>query len=139
MTIRTSTLGGGGALVRLAPDLTAPSLNSGSETTYSSDTVTMVAGVEKEILGLTGKYAIGLLLLDGLINESMTIRMLNDGVEIWNTSRAINSVSWALWNSITSGEAATKPPFKVESSLSLLLTTTSDTSINIRYTAAKIL
>ena len=138
MTIEVGGVSGG--LPRLAPDLTSLELGSSSRDPYTSETIVMVAGVEKEIFARGGKYAIGLLALGSLTNESMRIRMLNDGVEIWDSTRVINSSAWALYNSINAGLAFfAKPPFEVQSSISLLLTTTTDLSIEMNYTAVKIL
>jgi hypothetical protein len=136
MTIEVG--GAGGGLPRLAQDLTYLELGASSSTPYSSETIVMVAGVEKEIFARSGNYAIGLLALSSLVNESMRIRMLNDEVEIWDSTRVINGSSWALYNS-NNGNIAffAKPPFEVQSSISLLLTTTTDLSIEMNYTAVK--
>jgi len=132
-----SNIKSSGELLRLAPDLTALETSSLTNN-YITETIAMVAGVEKEILALSGKHAVSTLYLSGLVNESMRLRMLNDGTEIWDSTVNVAGGAWAVYNNISSA-LAEKPAFKINSSLSLLLTTTTDLSINIHYTAVKML
>jgi len=127
-----------GVPIELDVDLTAWERSS-SSVQYDFTTEVMVAGVEKEILALSGKYAVSLLELTGLVNESMTVRMLINGVEVRDSTMVITSAVWNLHGSRASSVPALMPAFQVGTSLSLLLTTTSDLSINLNYIAIKTL
>lgn len=106
---------------------------------YDQKDVVMVAGVEKEILTLTGKHAVSLLELSLLVNENMTVRLVVNGVEVRNSTSAITSAEWALYNSADPTSNSLLPAFQVQTSLSLFLTTTSDLSVRLKYIAIKTL
>jgi hypothetical protein len=128
----------GGALVKLAPDLLALERRSNS-VPYEQETIPMVAGVEKEILAYSVKTAVSFIFLQGLALESMTCRMLVDGIEIWDSTVTLGDSTWALYGDIVSGQPFRNTAFQVTSSLSLLLTTTTDTSIVVDHIGTKIL
>ena len=126
----------GGALIKLAPDLLALERRAQANM-YESDNVTMVAGVENEILTLTGKYAVSFLELRSLVLESMTVRMEVNGTPIWNSTKTLTASNWSLHNALIDQNFL--PAFQVNSSFSLFLTTTSDTSIDLFHTETKTL
>ena len=129
--------GSGGVLIQLAPDLLALE-RRGQQLNYESNTsIVMVAGVENEILTLTGKYAVSFLELRSLVLESMTVRMEVNGTPIWNSTKTLTASNWSLHNALIDQNFL--PAFQVNSSLSLFLTTTSDTSIDLFHTETKTL
>lgn len=134
MTILVGQAGG----IKLAPDSGMLSRNSSASSQNYSEVVTMVAGVENDILPLTGKHAISLLSIVGLSNESMTLRLICDGVEISSATRIISGGVWYIYG-VSSTLGATDIPFVVDASFSLMLTTTTDTSITIQSIFRKIL
>tara|TARA_R110000850_G_scaffold154536_3_gene277992 strand:+ start:7400 stop:7810 length:411 start_codon:yes stop_codon:yes gene_type:complete len=136
MTINTANFGGDNALIRLAPDLLNLEQRLSSTAMYKRETVTMVAGVESAILTLTGKYAVAFLELRELVSESMTARMVVDGVEIWDSTITTGS-AWALYNELSNQNFL--PPFQAASTLTLYLTTTTDTSVEIYHSEVKLL
>jgi hypothetical protein len=126
-----------GVPIQLAPDLLALERRSGGGVNmYEADVVTMVAGVENAILTLTGKYAVSYLELRSLAAESMTVRLVKDSVEVWD-STITTGPNWALYNTL--GSQSSLPAFQVGSELVLYLTTTTDTSIAIYHSEVKTL
>ena len=126
-----------GVPIQLAPDLTMLE-DKVSVAMYTTLTgIVMVAGVEKEILTMTGKFAVSYLELRALLLESMTIRMEIDGVEIWDSTRIMTSSNFPLWSVLADQNQL--GAFQVGSSLKLFLTTTTDTDVDLFYTARKVL
>ena len=120
-------------LVTLPVDLDYPStLLSGSAPYRLITNINASAGLT-EILSLTGKYAICLLMLHDMTSEEITVKLTVDGEGKWNDTFTCNS-QLALWNDF-SDPAALKPPFRVNESLSLELDTLTDTNVQLYYTA----
>jgi len=124
-----------GVPIQLAPDLLALERRGGIAM-YESDTVAMVAGVESAVLTLSGKYTVNYLELRSLIAESMTVRMVLDSVEIYDSTITTGS-AWSIYNTITDQNFL--PAFQVTSTLVLYLTTTTDTSIDVYHSEVKTL
>jgi len=103
---------------------------------YEVDTVAMVAGVESAVLTLSGKYTVNFLELRNLIAESMTVRMVLDSVEIYDSTITTGSV-WSIYNTLADQNFL--PAFQVTSTLVLYLTTTTDTSISLYHSEVKVL
>jgi hypothetical protein len=134
MTIKTSTLaGGGGAGFRLAPDLTWPSI-SGTQRTVSVTTTPLSYATA---LSLTGKFAIGLIKFESLINEPMDARLTIDGVVIWDAGWAGGTVR-TLLGANDSGEEL-RQYITCNSSLLLEIRTTTDTVVSLIHDARPIL
>jgi len=126
-----------GIPIQLAPDLLALERRAANGINmYEIDTVAMVAGVESAVLTLSGKYTVNYLELRSLIAESMTVRMVLDSIEIYDSTITTGSV-WSIYNSLANQNAA--PAFQVGSSLVVYLTTTTDTSIDIFHSEVKTL
>ena len=124
-----------GVPIQLAPDLLALE-RRGQQSNYASElSIAMVAGVENEILTLPGKYAVSFLELRSLALESMTVRMEVNGTPIWNSTKTLTASNWSLHNTLEDQNSL--PAFQVNSSLSLFLTTTSDTDIDLFHTETK--
>jgi hypothetical protein len=138
MGINTSSLGGG-ALVKLAPDLTYPADKVGATNNYKNNTVSVTAGVSSTTLTLTGKYAVNRLWYSALISETNTYYMEVDGVIIFNDVGAAGT-SFSLYGfEGSSANSFSSLPFEVNEELILKITTVSDTSVDINYDARKIL
>ena len=126
-----------GVPIQLAPDLLALERRSaGGIAMYEDETVAMVAGVESAVLTLSGKYTVNYLELRNLIAESMTVRMVLDSVEIYDSTITTGTV-WSIYNTLADQNAA--PAFQVKSSLVVYLTTTTDTSIGMYHSEVKVL
>ena len=132
MTIKTSSLGGGGALPRLAPDLTFPSDKSGISVP-ALVVVPVTPGVLTTTLSLTGKFDVGLLTYSSLVAEAMTHKLTIDGVVIWNDVGSSNT-SETLLDGNTYAEH-----IQCNSSLLLEINTLTDASVTLNYLARPIL
>lgn len=137
MTIKASSLGGGGSLPRLAPDLTYPAAKVNAILTHISLIVPVVAGVETTTLNLTGKWIVNRLWYTSLTSEVMTHYMENDGVPIWNDD-GVAGTTFALYGYDGSGLIG-DTGFEVVSDLTLKITTISDTSVTINFLARPVL
>ena len=132
MTIKTSSLGGGGALPRLAPDLTFPSDKSGISVP-ALVVVPVTPGVLTTTFSLTGKFDVGLLTYGSLVAEAMTHKLTIDGVVIWNDVGSSNT-SETLLDGNTYSEH-----IQCNSSLLLEINTLTDASVTLNYLARPIL
>ena len=133
MTIKTSSLGGGGSLPRLAPDLTFPSTKNGNSSVFTLVNITPTPGVVTTTLSLSGKFDIGALSYSGLNTEVMTHKLTVDGVVIWNDVGQ-SGASEMLLDSTNPSEH-----IQCNSSLLLEITTLTDASVNLTYLARPIL
>lgn len=123
--------------VRLAPDLDLPSR------LLTLNPFEAVLGIDAssgpvEALGLAGKWAISLLEFQGLpVDGNVTIQLTVDGLIIWNDTSTPSSSTKSLWDNFSSPLLGT--PFVCKSSLSLTIETTTDTSVDLYFSARPIL
>ena len=134
MTIKTSSLGGGGSLSRLAPDLNfiADKTSNG----YTAINFDPSSGLTTA-LSLTGKFAIPFMRIENITSESFTIKLTINSVVIWNRSRVMTATDEYLTGS--SNAAWADIPFSCNTSLLFEVQTTSDSSVDLFYTARPIL
>lgn len=132
-----STIAGGARHVKLAPDLDRPSRIS-SVNTYETTTAINTSGSLTEVLNLVGRYAISYVALSNMIAESITIKLTIDGVIIYNDSFVATSTAHLL---IGEGSTGSKDQIIIQCDESFLLEvqTATDTSIDVLWTARKIL
>ena len=135
MTIKLINKGGGGSLPKLAPDLTFPSTRS-TTTAYATVTVNPV-GALTTLLSLTGKFYIGLLQLNNLTAETVTLKLTVDGVVIWNDTYT-SPISSALLGG-NGDTSSNNDAIQCNSSFLLEMQTLTDTSVTLRYLARPIL
>jgi hypothetical protein len=138
MTIRTSTLaGGGGAGFRLAPDLTWPTDVITSSSPYKRITLTLTPATYNTALSLTGKFAVGFISFIFLPEGEQTdIRLTVDGVVIWDGGALVNStLQYNLLGNINNF----RQYITCNSSLLLEIQTATDTSCAIEHDARPIL
>lgn len=134
MTIRTSSLTGGGAL-RFAADLTWPSDKSSSANTYK--TITAIDGSLGLVtaLSLTGKFSVAALGFENMVNENYTVKLTVDGVVIWNDTVSVTTGD--LWLLGPASSAITNTGhdgvYICNSSLLLEIQSTTDTSVDLNY------
>lgn len=136
MTILLSSLGGGGGLPQLAPDLSFPANINAND---GAITVTNIDGSSglTTALSLSGKWSIGLLRFQSLTSESITIKLTVDGVVIWNTALTPPSSNLVLLGNTST--SSTREFFQCESSLLLEIQTTTDSNCQLAYVARPIL
>lgn len=115
-------------LVRLAPDLDFPSLNSSSG--FKSITFNP-AGAITPALELNGKWAIAMLNLSSITAETHTIRLTIDGVIIWNSTFVTGTTLRLLGYSSQTNDVA----IKCNSHFLLEVQSTTDTSETLDFTA----
>lgn len=142
MTIKTSSLGGGGGIPALAPDLTWPASKAVSSVGYKRITgINATAGLTTA-LSLTGKFLINGLIFDSMTSETYTVKLTVDGVVIWNDSMtSIGSSTLVLYGSASSSfsNSTNELGFICNTSLLLEIQSTTDTSVNLEYIARPIL
>ena len=123
---------GGGSGLTLSPDLSFPStLNSPANGLVLVTGVNTTAGLT-EMLGLSGKYAIEFLQLNGLASESTQIKLTVDGEVIWDSTFALTATTLTLFG-VESGT-----PFICNTDFSLEVQMSADTSIDVAYSVRKI-
>lgn len=135
MAIKLSTKSGGGVM-RLAPDLTRLSTQVAGSSTVQVTGINP-QGALTEILSLTGKYYISIIIITAMTAETVTCQLTIDGVDIYNqtftSSTSLNILG-------TAGSARQESGyFLVNSSLSLKLQTATDTSVTLEYLVRPIL
>ena len=136
MAIRLSGLGGSGGLPKLAPDLTWPtdvSANAG----YKKLALTLTPATYNTALSLTGKFSVGVINFDGLLNEQVDIRLTVDGVVVWNGGQVITSNIFDLLGD--TGTISYRQYISCNSSLLLEIQTATDTACNLIHDARPIL
>ncbi len=138
MTVKTSSFGGG-ALPRLAPDLTFPADKASAGQGYISLTVPVVAGVETTTLNLSGKWAVYRVWYTGLVAEVMHHYMENDTAIIWDDDGAAGSTFSLYGFEGSSSNSFGGSGFEVKTDLTLKITTITDTSVTINIDARPIL
>ena len=136
MAIRLSGLGGSGGLPKLAPDLTWPT-DISSSLACKLLILTLTPATYNTALSLTGKFSVGLLSFQGLLNEQVDIRLTIDGVIIWNGGQVINTGSFRLLGNETG--ASYRERISCDSSLLLEIQTATDTSCTLFHDARPIL
>lgn len=126
----SSVVGGGGGLVKLAPDLTFPSsLSAGVG--YASVTKDTTTGGLVELKGASEKSALLFFQLDSVPTESITIKLTIDGVVIWNDTFIAPSTSLLLvGNNLASSTSADS--FQCDSSYSLEMTSTTGGAVVVK-------
>ena len=125
------SVGGGGGLPELAPDLTFPSSLSAGVAYKETTGIDATSGLTT-LLSLTGKYMISMLEIRSLISESITVKLTVDGNVIWNDTFVLAStVLLLLGNNLTSSTATDY--FSCTSSFLLELQTTTDTDVTFRH------
>ncbi len=143
-TLPSNSIAGGGSVssgssgqLRLAADLDWPSRPAGANPYEEVTGIDASVGLV-EVLGLQGKYAISLLVLNNVQTaEDLTVVLEVDGIEIWNNTSQPSSGTRALWGAF-SNQFPTSP-FICKSSLSLKVQTQTDTSIDFAYSVRPIL
>ena len=132
-----NSLVGGSSFLKLAPDVGGYI----SQTDSSISEKILISGIDGSsglttAVSLTGKYAISYLRFSALSNESTTVKMTVDGEVIYNDTRStIASNQWFIFG----GESESLPFFTCDSSFLLEIQTTSDSSVNLFYSARPIL
>lgn len=92
------------------------------------------------VLDLTGKFAIPLLILEGVASENYTVELHVDGVEIFNDVIAGNTVGIALFGCVANYSTPVSDiVFICDQSLQLYVTPTADAEISVEYIARPIL
>ena len=138
MTIKTSSLGGGGGLPRLAPDLTWPADTSGSSPQIILTGIDPSAGLTT-VLSITGtKGYISLLYLSGCISENFTIKLTVDGTIIWNDVKNVTSAIAVLIGGINPSNFF-YDSVSFNDSFLLEVQSTTDTDIGCQYVLRKTL
>jgi hypothetical protein len=134
MTIKISSLGGGGGLPRLAPDLLWPSRKFASTAAVVFERLTGIDGTTGglvTVLSLTGKYAINYATFSAnLINESITLKLTIDGVVEWNDTFVVGSTAFAVF---------VDERYECKSTFLLEITTITANNIQFDYVARPIL
>lgn len=135
--INLSTVAGsGGALPKLAPDLTFP-----SDKSLLSNTI-VITGIDGSsglttALSLTGKFAISFISLANFIAETSTVKLTIDGVVIWNdTYTTATGSSNFIGNAVTNFQES---PIQCDTSFLLEIATATDTDVELTYIARPIL
>jgi len=141
MTLSANTIFGGGSGIRLAPDLTFPSTINLPASGIVGVTGVNTTAALTEMLGLSGKYAIEYIELFSLTTESAQIKLTIDGVIIWNDTFVLPGTSLLLCGAQDAGVAAATAglSFICNTSFSLEVQMSTDTSIDIDFLARKIL
>lgn len=132
MTISTSSLGGGGALPSLAPQLTFP-----EDTNISGEfSVTGINGSAGLVtaLSLTDKWMVSFLEFENMTSELVTFKLTVDSVIIWNSTYSLVGTSKDLLGVTNFSE-----PVKCNSTFLLEVQTATDTNITLNYRARPIL
>ena len=144
MTIRTSSLsGGGGGGFKLAPDLSYISNNRTSAEGYQEVIIDPSAGLTTAI-SLTGKFAVSSMGVSNTTAESFTIKLTIDSVVIINDTFTASSSGISILNAVN-GTAQSSVAYNgigaivCESSLLLEVQSTTDTSVNVNFVARPIL
>jgi len=137
MTINTSSLGGGGALPKLAPDLTAPT-RWGGLNPRTTITGLNSGGVIITALSITGGAGyITNAFFENLTVGSQTIKLTIDGVIIFNDVWTTTNATPVLIGGISSGTFFYDPvPWRDSF---LLEITTADTAFDLQYVYRKTL
>lgn len=138
MTINVSTLGGGGAGFRLAPDLNYFSNLPTIESTLNSVTVDTSGGVTA--LSLSGKFVIGALRIRGINGGTVNldIELIIDGITIIDESLVLVDEFNSVLTFLSGGDTASFGGIICEESLVLNLNG-NDTDITVDYSARPIL
>jgi len=135
MTIKTSSFSGGGALPRLAPDLSFP-----SDITQGSYPIVTITGIDASAglttaLSLTGKFSVSVIQFQNLPTDNVTFKLTVDGVVIWNSTPTLTVTAISLL-----GRATTfLDPIQCNASFLLEVQTTADPSIDLLYLARPVL
>ena len=122
----------GGTVIKLAPDLTFPGSLSTVNPYAQTGSIDASSGLT-ELLGLTGKWAIYALRINGMTPENVTIKLTVDGEVIWNDTFAKSGGSHSLYGLPSVDGEGTASPFICESDFSLELQTTTDTAVTLSY------
>ena len=136
MAIRLSGLGGSGGLPKLAPDLTWPT-DVISNLGYKQLALTLTPATYNTALSLTGKFSVGLINFQGLLNEQVDIRLTIDGVIIWNGGQVMPTSIFKLLGDLST--ASYRERISCNSSLLLEIRTATDASFNLNHDARPIL
>lgn len=137
MTLKTSSLGGGGGLPRLAPDLTAPTRWGGTNI-RAELTGLNSGGSPITVLSITGSAGyISHAYFDVLTAGAQTIKLTIDGVVIFNdvwttTVTAPTLIGGASLSTFFYDPVSWRSSF-------LLEVTSADTSFNFTYTYRRVL
>ena len=126
-----SAPGGGG--FQMAPDLSFPT----PMTAYTMTTGIDATGSLTELLSLTGKFLLGALYLQNtLANDVREIKLVIDGVDIWNlTGMSFNGTVVNMLGELTE----LREDFLVNTSLTFSILMATDNAIDFGYTARPIL
>lgn len=142
MTIRLSTIAGGGA-IKLAPDLNyiseVISFGGSSATPYrQTGDINGTAGLATA-LSLTGKFALSGLSITLNINEVYRIKLTIDGEVKWDSSNTLDINANILGNIAPSSTVnAAYFPIQCQSSILLETESTTDTAYRFNYDARPI-
>jgi len=130
------SVGGGGGLPQLAPDLNYPATINGTAGYINIGGLDVSSGLTT-ILDLSGKYEISLIHLTGMTsNESMSFKMTVDGVVIWNAVGFNSSTSFKLFGEV--GGLGTPAAIQCNTSVKVEVHIPTDTSIGLNYIARAI-
>jgi len=133
-----SSLVGGGAGFRLAPDLTYPSSKVGSGNFTRIENIDASASLTT-VLSLTGKFALSYLLIGNQIAETNRYVLTVDGVVIWDASRTAPTTEDFFLGFKGGTSAAADIVIECNTSILLQVKTATDIIIYVEYLARPLL
>ena len=133
----------GGGIPKLAPDLDWPKVigeQAGPAGGPHQQAAVTISATETAVLSLTGKYLVEYLNISALSTSTQyTVRLSVDGEDIWSTTLTTTASTSALrlYEGIP-GNNPPSSPFKVDSGMTLYVSSPTDTSVTVLWLARPI-